>query len=97
MRESETKYRTLFEQSSDAIYLSTRGGRLLDLNDAGAALFGYSREEMLELDVSTLYFHPDDWKRFKEVMADRGEVREYEATGVKKDGTAIDCLVTTLF
>ncbi|UCD23231.1 MAG: PAS domain S-box protein, partial [Gemmatimonadota bacterium] len=27
-------------------------------------------------------------------MADRGEVREYEATGVKKDGTAIECLVT---
>jgi len=94
LRESETKYRTLFEQSSDAIYLSTKGGRLLDLNEAGAALFGYSREEMLSLDVAKLYLNPNDWTRFVEVMAARGAVREYEATGVKKDGTPIECLVT---
>jgi PAS domain S-box-containing protein len=94
LRESETKYRTLFEQSSDAIYLSTKGGRLLDLNDAGAALFGYSREEMLSLDVAKLYLNPTDWTRFVEAMAARGAVREYEATGVKKDGTSIECLVT---
>ena len=94
LRESETKYRTLFEQSSDAIYLSARGGRLLDLNEAGAALFGYSREEMLSLDVANLYLDPNEWKEFVEVMGSQGAVREYEATGVKKDGSPIDCLVT---
>ncbi len=94
LRESETKYRTLFEQSSDAVYLSTRGGRLLDVNEAGAALFGYSREEMLSLDVASLYLDPTEWKGFVEVMGSQGAVREYEATGVKKDGSPIDCLVT---
>lgn len=54
LRESEEKYRTLFEASLDAILLETLDGRILECNDAACALYGYSREELLNLRVTDL-------------------------------------------
>jgi PAS domain S-box-containing protein len=51
IRESEEKYRTLFEQSHDVIYISTVDGRFIDINRAGVELFGFeSREELLKVE-----------------------------------------------
>ena len=45
---SETKYRTLFEMESDAVFLvETDTGKILETNQASEELFGYSREEFL--------------------------------------------------
>lgn len=46
LRESEEKYRTLFEASVDAILVEALDGRILDANSAACSLFGYSREEL---------------------------------------------------
>ncbi len=47
IRASEQKYRRLFEESIDVIYLSTPAGQVLDINPAGLELLGYTRAEML--------------------------------------------------
>ena len=48
LRESEARYRLLFERNLAGVYRSTTDGRLLDCNDALAAIYGYgSREEAL--------------------------------------------------
>lgn len=60
LRESEQRYRRLFEESRDAIILSTPDGEIVDVNGAAEELFGYSREEFLELDASDLYAHPEE-------------------------------------
>lgn len=48
-RESERKYRLLFQQSSDAIFLLRLRGRFLDVNDEAVRRMGYSREELMEM------------------------------------------------
>jgi PAS domain S-box-containing protein len=93
--EKERKYRTIFEDSRDAVYITTREGRFLDLNEAAVQLFGYSREEMLELDVLKIYADPADRERFKKHIEERGSVRDYELKFVKKDGSVIICLITS--
>lgn len=94
LRESEWKYRTLFEDSRDAIYMTAREGEFLDVNQSAIDLFGYTRKEMVGLDALKIYVNPDDRRRFQQEIEKRGSVRNYEVKFCKKDGTEMDCLLT---
>ncbi len=88
---SEERYRSLFEQSLDAIFISTPSGELVDINPAGVELFGYdSREELLQVDIARdLYWDP--WQRdrsLRQLDAD-GVLREHELVLKRKDGTKL--------
>jgi PAS domain S-box-containing protein len=89
LRESEAKYRALFEEAHDAMYITTREGTLLDVNQAALDLFGYTR-----IDVRKLYVNPDDRRRFQQAIEHTGAVRDYEMKCRKQDGTEVDCLNT---
>ena len=58
LKESEEKYRSLFNQSVSAIYLHDLEGRFLDVNAVACAHTGHSREELLQMTVFDL--HPAD-------------------------------------
>ena len=96
LEESEKKYRDIFEYSQDAIYISTIDGKLLDINKAGEDLFGYSRDELLNMNVENLYANKEDREKFKKEISKRGFVRNYEVKLRKKDGKEIDCLLSTI-
>ncbi|HUT52082.1 MAG TPA: PAS domain S-box protein [bacterium] len=94
-KESEKKYRSLFEQSRDVIYITTREGTFLDINPAATELFGYERSEMIGMDVRKIYADPADRDRFKKEVEQKGAVNDYEVRFSKKDGTIMDCLLTS--
>jgi PAS domain S-box-containing protein len=54
LRKSEEQFRTLVEQASDGIFVSSAQGHYLDVNSAGCRMFGYSREEILRLGIAEL-------------------------------------------
>ena len=95
---SEERYRSLFESSKDAIYISTPGGKLVDINPAGVELFGYeSLEELLRVDVALdLYLHHEDREKFLATVDAEGFVRDGELEIVRKDGEVINVLDTTM-
>ena len=95
LRKSEEKYRTLFEDSRDAIYLNDKKGGLIDFNRSTLDLFGYSGEEMLGINTKSVFVNPDEYQRLQDEIAQKGSVREFEAKLCKKDGTKIDCLITS--
>ncbi len=94
LRESEEKYRTLFTESRDALFISSRDGKLIDANQSFLDLFSYTREEAIGLDVRKTYVNPDDRLKYQQEMEQKGAVRDYELKLRKKDGTEIDCLLT---
>lgn len=94
IRKSERHYRRLFEESRDAILLTTPQGAFLDANPATLELFGYSREELMNLNVRTLYANPERRKDYQQKMHREGSVQEFEVTLKRKDGTYLECLVT---
>ncbi|MBU7047108.1 MAG: PAS domain S-box protein, partial [Theionarchaea archaeon] len=96
LRESEEKYRTLFEESRDAIYISTRDSIFLDVNQATLDLFGYTREEMMELDVQELYDDPQDRILFLQEIEEKGSLMDYEVRMRTKKGTVMDCLLSSV-
>jgi PAS domain S-box-containing protein/putative nucleotidyltransferase with HDIG domain len=95
LRKSEEKYRALFEDSRDAIYLNNQEGELIDFNMSTLELFGYSREEMLGINTKSVFVNPDKYERLQDEIAQKGSVREFKAKLRKKDGTEMDCLITS--
>jgi len=94
LRESEKKYRRIFETSSDTIYLSTLDGSFIDINPAGEKLFGYAREELLKINITETYQNPNDRYHFIEKIKEEGLVANHPVTLKKRDGTPLECLVT---
>ncbi|MCI0692967.1 PAS domain S-box protein [candidate division KSB1 bacterium] len=95
VRESEAKYRTLFENSREAIVVTTPEGKLLDFNQAGLDLVGYTREEAMGKNVVSLYVHPEDRQKFQQEMAQKGFVRDFEVKIRRKDGQERECQVSS--
>lgn len=87
LRESENRYRALFEESIDGIFITSPEGRFVDVNRMGARLFGYdTKEEMLHLDLAAdIYLNPEDRGRVLEILRERGSA-EFEFKFKKKGG-----------
>ena len=96
LRESEAKHRTLFEETKDTIYMTSPGGRVLDINPAGVELFGYaSKEEMQTIDIARdLYVNPEDRRTYIETLHRDGFVKDFEIELKRKDGNTITVLET---
>ncbi len=54
LEESEQRFRQLFEQSVDALFVHDERGRFVDCNSQATLLLGYSREELLSISVSDI-------------------------------------------
>ena len=96
LEESEKKYRGIFQNSIDAVYISNEKGKLLDINKAGEELFGYSRKELLSMNVENLYANKEDRERFKQEIKKKGYVKNFEVKLKRKDGKIMDCLLSTV-
>lgn len=96
LRLNEEKYRVLVELSSDAIFILTITGIVLDCNAAACDIFGYGRDEMMGMDVTNLI--PDQFREhLPEIITedmttgDNAIERYYQ----KKDGTVFATEITT--
>jgi PAS domain S-box-containing protein len=93
IKKSELKYRNIFENAIEGVYQATIEGRFITANAALARMAGYdSPEELIESvkDIGTqLYVHPEDRKKFMEIMKAKGFVEGFECEFYKKDGSKL--------
>jgi PAS domain S-box-containing protein len=54
LRKSELRYRSLIDQASDAIMITDNTGNFSDVNVTLCKMFGYTREELLHMNISSL-------------------------------------------
>ncbi len=87
----ETKYRSLFEGSRDAIFISTVESSFHDVNQAMVDMFGYSREELIILAPVSLYADAADRTTMLNALLIHGHVAEYEVKLKRKNGQEINC------
>ncbi|MEW6418519.1 MAG: diguanylate cyclase [Nitrospirota bacterium] len=95
LRESEERYRTIFEDSRDAIYITSRDGKFINFNPSVLDLFGYSKDEMMEINAQQIYASSADRDKFRQEIEQKGSVKNYSVKLRKKDETEIDCLLTS--
>jgi PAS domain S-box-containing protein/putative nucleotidyltransferase with HDIG domain len=94
LRESEQRYRNLFEDSRDAIMIWTGEGKILAVNQASLDTFGHTIEGLIGADIADIYANPDDLSTFQQKLEQDGAVRGYELKLRKRDGAELDCLLT---
>lgn len=96
LKESEEKYRTLFERVRHGLFISTREGNFIDCNQAMLEMTGYQdKEEFLKIDIAKdLYVNPEDRKTFRELVERLGFVKDFEVEFKKKNGEKITILLT---
>jgi len=95
LKYTERIYRDLFNESIDMVYVTTGKGKFVEINPAMLKLFGYTQKEMLKLNARILYVNPEDRDRFQQKIEQEEFVQDYELKLRKKDGTEIDCVVTS--
>jgi len=92
VRESERKYRELFEFSMDAILLTDMNGNILEANNAVEKLFGYTRNELKRINFNELYVDPEDREKLLRELEENGSFKSYEVRYRRKDGLIVYCL-----
>ncbi len=90
-RSAEEKYRLLFEQVQEGVYVASPTGRLIDCNDAFVHMLGYSkREELLVLNLdSEICVDAKQRDAFRKEIEVHNYVRNFEVTLRRKDGTLL--------
>lgn len=97
LKESDDRFRTLFDAAADGILIVSEDGKIEDLNPAIGARLGYAREEMLGRELSSFLAPPYDegfgerWRKVE--SAGRGL---FESAYRKKDGTSLPVEVNTI-
>ena len=96
LKESEEKFRNLFERVQHGLFISTQEGRFLDCNQAMLEMAGYpNKEEFLKINIANdLYVNPEDREAFRRLVEQQGFVKDLEVEFKKKNGEKITVLLT---
>jgi PAS domain S-box-containing protein len=93
LRESEEKYRTLFEATPVGIGIADLEGEILDCNANMQEMTGFTPEELKSMDVSATYVDSDERKMLLQTLKETGRVRDCEIRLKRKDGTIYNALL----
>jgi PAS domain S-box-containing protein len=90
LRESEGRYRQLFERNLAGVYRETEEGKILECNDAFATIFGIGNaEELMRLNAADLYFEAAIRERYLRLLEKQGSVTNYEMRLRRADETEV--------
>lgn len=89
------RYRTLFEQSQDAILVSTQEGTIEEANSAGAAIFGLTPQTVCSQRAVDLYVNPADRQAVVQELKQHGSISNHAVTYRRADGSIFDALINT--
>ena len=94
LRHSEAKYRRIFEESHDMIFVAQYDGQLVDVNPACEVVLGYTRQEAMRLNVLDVMIDPQQAIEFRDLVIEQGALRDFELQLRHKTGRVLNGLVT---
>jgi PAS domain S-box-containing protein len=91
LRESERKFKAIFENIQDGYLLEDMDGTIMLVNPSSAAILGYdTSEELIGRNLAAdVYAHPADRKELKSILEKEGRVDDYALEFRRKNGEHI--------
>ena len=95
LRESEGRYRTLFEATEEGVFIISEAGRVIDINQACRKLFGFKKTDDLNgYYASDFYVSQEHRRAFVKAIHQKGFVHTFEATYRRFNGTSFQGVVS---
>lgn len=95
LRQSESKYRNIFENTIEGIFQSTPEGKLISVNSSMSRLYGYDSPEDMITFVNDfgkqVFVTSSDRAKWRHLLEKAGILEGFEAQFYKKDGSIIWC------
>ena len=92
---AEEKFRVLFEQSRDAIFVTSSDGTFQMVNRSFLDMFGYRTEEIMQTNFEELWADAGLMSEWAAMLQATAYVQDCEWRALRADGQIIDCLITT--
>ncbi len=86
LKESEERYRRLFNTINDGVYETDLAGHIKDINPAGARMLGYTRGELIGTNMRDLYINPADRDEFTLMIMSKEHVEGFHPHVKLKNG-----------
>ncbi len=88
LKESEGRYRGLFEGVPVGLYRTTRDGQIIDANLTLIQMLGYSdRDSFMRVKADAFYLTPEDWIQWQNLLEREGPLHHFEKQLRRRDGT----------
>lgn len=94
LKKSEIKYRTLFEQSLDPIFIADEAEVIIDVNQAMIDLFEYQSDCLLGHSASEFFYDQSEYDAFIYLAAEQGAVSDFECRMKSRSGKVMDVQIT---
>ncbi|MCU0600611.1 MAG: PAS domain S-box protein, partial [Desulfobacterales bacterium] len=93
LRESEIKFRQLYNLIPQPISLTDLNGKIIDVNEKFCQFIQSRRNEIIGKYIIDLGFPVEERQRFIELLTAYGEVSDFEISATSRDGTPFQMLV----
>jgi len=90
LRHSKEYVENILSNSSDMIVTTDLKGRIVTFNTGAERMLGYGKEEMLGVDVESLWKVPEERRRLMAEVEEKGAVNNYPAVLIRKGGREIE-------
>ncbi len=94
LKKNEIKYRTLFEQSLDPIFIADESALIIDANQAMIDLFEYPLQGILGHNASDFFYDFSEYEALIYLAVERGVVSDFECRMKSKSGKIMDVQIT---
>jgi two-component system, NtrC family, sensor kinase len=91
---SEKKFRHLFSASKDMVFFSDAKYRLVEMNDSGSEMLGYSAEEAKTLQLEDLFANSEDAAVYCQMLTKDSFIKDLHLEFARKDKTRVSVLLS---
>lgn len=92
LRDNELKFRSIFEQSKDAIFLTDSSLNFITVNSATTQLLHYSTEELTNLSVYDIIADKNETLRLKSLILNNNKLNDIELEFITKETEQVSCI-----
>ncbi len=95
LRQSEQKFRSLFEHSQDAVFFCDKHWKIADINATGVELLGYDTpDDIIGVPISAFFKDKKAWTKYYTELASQGHIKDFETDLIKSDGSFMTLLIS---
>ncbi len=94
LRSNERKFRSIFERSKDAVFLTDESLVFKDVNYITSEMLGYSKDELMSLDLNLFFADPEQEKKIINLLRTEGNVEDIEVELINRNKEVLQSILS---